>query len=358
MMNDNGLIPIQNIFYMLAYAYRELRKDAYQKLQYEHFDNATELLTEILLICIKIQLKKGLNRTYLEANEELTTVRGRINFQESINRGSIDRRKLFCTHDTLSENSYINQIIKTTLTYLLTQEIKSEQKHDIRKALYYYHDIDTLNPKQINWNVRFNRNNSSYELQLYICHLIIEQMIMANGNVGKPIKSFTSQQELSALYERFVREYYRQEHPEVEVSATQISWATTSNSASILPSMHTDITLRKNDSVLIIDTKFYAHPLNNAGMHGYGTTTLNSSHLYQIFSYVTNMHAQYCNKNISGMLLYAEPSQTSFNESFVINNHEYRARTLNLNRCFSDIKRDLDDIVYNWLNNKAFYAEA
>ncbi len=54
------MIPIQNIYYMLAYAFQVLKKQGYKNIATEQFDNVAELCAEILAKGVSIQLKRGL----------------------------------------------------------------------------------------------------------------------------------------------------------------------------------------------------------------------------------------------------------------------------------------------------------
>ena len=57
-------IAIQNIYYMLAYAFRTLREGDYARVGTEDFENAEDLFGEILSIGISRLLKRGLHRMY------------------------------------------------------------------------------------------------------------------------------------------------------------------------------------------------------------------------------------------------------------------------------------------------------
>ena len=70
------MIPIQNIYYMLSYAFQTLQAENYKDLATENFHNTAELCAAILDKGIGIQLKHGLRRDYpnlfLHYRENLT----------------------------------------------------------------------------------------------------------------------------------------------------------------------------------------------------------------------------------------------------------------------------------------------
>ena len=58
-------IFIKNVYYMLAYAFQELRRDNYKEIAGEDFDNIYQLFAEILAKGIAHQLKQGLHKSLL-----------------------------------------------------------------------------------------------------------------------------------------------------------------------------------------------------------------------------------------------------------------------------------------------------
>ena len=65
------MIPIRNIYYMLSYAFRILDPQGYKRVSVEQFDNVLEMLSSVLSRCISIQIKRGIQKGYLEKIEAL-----------------------------------------------------------------------------------------------------------------------------------------------------------------------------------------------------------------------------------------------------------------------------------------------
>ena len=99
---------------------------------------------------------------------------------------------------------------------------------------------------------------------------------------------FLDEQRMSRLYEKFILEYYRREHPELSAGAPYISWALDDGFDDMLPAMHTDITLTRGRTVLIIDAKYYSHTTQQQ----FDKRSVHSGNLYQIFTYVKNKEAE------------------------------------------------------------------
>ena len=66
------MIPIQNIYYMLSYAFQVLNEQGYKSVATEHFENVADLCAAILIKGLSKQLKRGLMKDYIPKREPLT----------------------------------------------------------------------------------------------------------------------------------------------------------------------------------------------------------------------------------------------------------------------------------------------
>ena len=71
------MIPIHNIYYMLAYAFQVLHEQGYKDVAAEDFQNTAELLAAILCKGVSVQIKRGLCRQYITKEEQLASPRGK-----------------------------------------------------------------------------------------------------------------------------------------------------------------------------------------------------------------------------------------------------------------------------------------
>ena len=118
MTEDKGIL-IRNIYYMLAYAFQELRQNNYAEIEGEKFDEIYDLFAEIIARGISYQLKQGLYREYVTKSESMQTVRGKIDLGGTIAHRMRNSQRLACNYDELSENNIYNQILVTTATILI-----------------------------------------------------------------------------------------------------------------------------------------------------------------------------------------------------------------------------------------------
>lgn len=338
------MIPVQNIYYMLAYAFQVLNENGYKDIATEQFDNVGELCAAILAKGVSIQLKRGLGKEYIPQTEALSSLRGKIDIAESVKTQSMLRKQLVCAYDEFTVNSYMNRIIKSTMELLIRSKIRPVQKKELRKLLVFFGDVESLDVREINWKLQYNRNNQSYRMLINVCYLVVKGLLQSNSAGATKLMDFLDEQRMCRLYEKFILEYYRKEHPEIKANASQIPWQLDDDFGAKLPVMQSDIMLSKGSTMLIIDAKYYSRTTQSQ----YGVNTLHSGNLYQIFTYVKNKDAEYGDEphTVSGMLLYAQTDEVvQPNHVYQMSGNQISVRTLNLNLPFEEIKAQLDGIV-------------
>ena len=338
------MIPVQNIYYMLSYAFQVLNEQGYKDIATEQFDNVAELCAAILTKGIAVQLKRGLGKEYIPQTEVLSSLRGKIDITESIKTQSVLRKQLVCTYDDFTVNSYLNRILKSTMELLLHADISKARKKSLRKLMIYFVDVDVLDIHTINWSIRYDRNNQTYRMLISICYLVVKGLLQTNSDGSTRLMDFIDEQRMCRLYEKFILEYYRKEHPEVSARASQIPWQLDDGFSDMLPVMQSDITLSQGNRTLIIDAKYYAQ--NTQAQ--YDVYTVHSGNLYQIFTYVKNKDSEYGNTphDVAGMLLYAKTDrQVQPDHVYHMSGNKISVRTLDLNCDFAGIAAQLDQIV-------------
>lgn len=349
MIKDRSIF-IKNIYYMLSYAFTSLKQSVYDDIQKESFDNIHNLFGAILSKGIGMQLKQGLYRTYINRVEPLSVVRGKIDMPGTIRNKLEHRMCVTCDYNELSENNLLNQILKSTVLLLLRQkDVDERYKAELKKEMLYFSAVDEIELSGIRWSdIRFQRNNRTYQLLLGICQLLIEGSLMATEKGEYHLAHFIDEQRMSQLYEKFILEYYAQEFGErikgFSSRAAQIPWQLDDGYDALLPVMQTDITLTYGHQILIIDAKYYRRTIQT----NYGVQTLHSGNLYQIFTYVKNKEAQLSRTGykVSGMLLYAKTNEELVPDNvYQMSRNQISVKTLDLNQEFSEIEKQLKQIV-------------
>ena len=344
MTNDKGIL-IRNIYYMLSYAFQELRKNNYEDIAKEDFERVQDLFAEILYRGVSYKLKQGLYREYVEKQDTLPVLKGKLDIKGTI-RNRVQRKNvLSCEYDELSVNNTFNQIIKTTANVLLREKsVAHKRKVQLKGILPFFDGVDELDPFLIRWDgLRYQKNNQTYRMLMNICYFILDGMLMTTESGNYRMATF-SDEHMNRLFEKFVLEYYRIHHKGLHANADQIAWDIDLSQPAViqfLPSMQTDITLQKEDKVLIIDTKYYSQMMQQQ----FDKQSIHSGNLYQIFTYVKNKDVS-GSGNVSGMLLYARTEESVAPDmDAVFGKNRIMVKTLDLNCEFPMICKQLDEIA-------------
>lgn len=339
---------------MLSYAFRILKQSNYEKVASEKFENAQDLFAAILSKGIAQQLKQGLYREYITKIETLTVMRGKLDMPKTLRNRIQRKQKLACEFDELSENNLFNQILKTTIYYLLIDNgVDRERKAALKKLLVFFDGIEQLEPSEIPWGrLHYQRNNKNYEMLMNICYFVLDGMLQTTEKGEYKLTAF-SEAHMDRLYEKFILEYYRQHHTYLsEIRAGQVKWAlageTSESMIRFLPVMQTDIMLRLNEKILIIDAKYYGKTLQKR----FDKYSLRSGHIYQIFAYVKNQDKDNTG-DVAGLLLYAKTDEDIIPDCmFNIGGNQIGAKTLDLNKEFSLIAAQLDKLAKDYFGIK------
>lgn len=349
MTNDKGIF-IKNIYYMLSYAFRVLKQTNYDEIASEEFEKIQDLFAAILVKGVSQQLKQGLYREYITKNETMPMLRGKLNLAGTIKNQIQHKRILTCEYDELSENNRLNQILKTTMLVLIKDSsVKPEYRTDLKKIMLYFDTVDVVEPVRIRWDMlHFQRNNKTYEMLINLCYFVLDGMLQTTEKGNYKMGVF-SDDHISHLYERFVRNYYKQHHTYLtEIKAARIEWnldkKEDEKTIPFLPMMQTDVFLRLKDVILIIDTKYYGHTMQKR----YDKSTLHSKNLYQIFAYVKNQD-RFNTGKVSGMVLYAKTNEVVTPDcEFSVSGNRISVKTLDLNTEFQWIAKQLDAIAESY----------
>ena len=280
------MIPIKNIYHMLSYAFKTLCSKEYAQLGTEEFDNILEMYSEILVRGMSIRIRKGLHKEYVRKDDILNTVRGRIDVSETIRTMALERGMVACSYGTYSADNLTNRTIASTLRLLMRSNLSQDRKKKVKRCLGHLLEIGDIDLRKGIPDFRRIRMDDDYRMMTSICGMIVDGLLQTE-DVGKNLTvNVGIDRNMPDIYETFVREYFKKEHPYLKARKKDVKWDIGEEDTGKLPLMQTDITLCHGDKILIIDTKYYKH--NSIGR--YGSEKIPSGNLYQILAYVMNMH--------------------------------------------------------------------
>lgn len=346
-------VPIKNVLYMYSYIWDRNRSEDFIDLNAEDDFSFSDLLAELFLRYGKKVLKKGLAKEYINKDDEITSVRGRINYRNTIFKQSLNKGKIYCEFDEFEENILINQIIKNAAIRLYrTNDISIDCGRNLRLFLDLLCNVEFVEIDKSCFNrIRLNRNNDYYYLLLKICELIINSSILDSESGEYRFNNiFDDDEQMHNVFELFVYKFFDYELPkDYKVSfQKQLRFNVDNDEDLLLPVMKMDTTVETEDKVIIIDTKYYKEYMNKS----LAGDKLISHNIYQMLSYLNNINTN--NDELIGVLLYPKPyDMNDINMSYKIDvtsngkikNADLRFVTIDLSKDWRIIRKNLLELV-------------
>jgi len=340
-------IPIQNIYFLLCYAWNQLEEKEKINVEASDYNSYINLFAKILLNGSVYLFKRGLDRDYISYEEVIAGIRGKIDFGVSLKLNLFHQARAFCSFDELDYNILHNQIIKTTIGKVLkVQDLDKEIRNRLAEVYKRFKNVDEVKINgNIYKNVRLHRNNQFYRFLLNVSRIINENLVLDEKTGDYQFMDFVrDEHKMAYVFENFVRNFYAKEQSVFRVKPELINWiATTENEKDLayLPLMKTDISLDSPQRKIIIDTKYYLEALKPH----HDQNKVISANLYQLFSYVKNVEAQgEVARNCEGILLYPTV-QDEIDLNYKMENHTIRIKTICLNQDWRSIYSGLLEII-------------
>ena len=355
-------IPIQNIYYILCYAWDigEMRDQV--NVGIEQCDSIANLLVHVLLNTTERLLTRGLAQDYIMYGIEVDGIKGKINIGETLKSGRYRLGKMFCNLDEITTDICINQIIYSSLRNSLRIQNLSEQNETrLLTTLRRMPKMKSIKLTEgLFKSVRLNRNNRYYQFALNICRLL-HQLLLPNGNSSDKwdfADFIEDERAMNRIFEKFLMNFYKQEcrqdYPEVshahirfQLTPYGMTFAKSTDEAyRLLPLMETDVTLFNphTKKKIILDAKYYKETL----VSRYGDSgKIRREHISQILSYVMNQENEDSfTQETKGILVYPTVDlELDVSYQYKNTQHIIQICTVNLNQDWQMIEKRLKEII-------------
>jgi len=340
-------IPIQNIYYLLCYAWNKLDEAKILAVGSIQSPELVELFAHVLISGTRNVIRRGLDRGYQVTTEEMAGIRGRIQLGESIRNFSFERARAVCQFDELTHDILHNQILKTTLLNL--SRVRNLDKKVRADLIAHAREIPEAQiirlSKRIFRMVQLHRNNAFYGFLMNVCEFVFDNLLPTQQpRVNRFRDFFRDEKQMAGLFESFVLNFYRRELANFAVKSEKIKWniaGSCEKDLSFLPEMRTDISLRSKTRTIIIDTKYYRDCMQTYR----STSKVRSENLYQIMAYLHGLEiSEGPDAQAEGILLYPEVNQ-SLDLRYQVDGHCVRVFTINLAQPWDQIRHDLLKLI-------------
>jgi 5-methylcytosine-specific restriction enzyme subunit McrC len=168
-----GSIPIQNVYYLLCYAWNKLEEGEIVDVASLNSTQLVDLFAKVLAGGTHHLIRRGFDRGYLSFADEIGRLRGKIDFATSLKKNLLARGYAHCEYEELDYNVLHNRILKTTLERLVFAEgLDNELRQEVRETLRWLRQVEPIRlSSQLFRRVQLHRNNHYYTFLLNVCEL-------------------------------------------------------------------------------------------------------------------------------------------------------------------------------------------
>lgn len=336
-------IPIKNLYYIFCYAWASFPSGDLVDVGKDEAPELQNLFAKLLIDHLHRVIRRGLARGYISHTEDLRGPRGRLLFDQIVKRQTLLRGEAACQFDELKTDILKNQIVKATARMLeRSPNVAQKYRHELGALVRRLEAVSDIRLSSGAFRrVQIFRNDHSYSLLMKLCEFVFQSALPdENGENGRFADVLGDEVIMSAVFEDFLRNFFVHEQKTFKVSRDQYLWdavGLTASAHSLLPVMQTDLVLRSQDRTIVADAKYYKETLKGRDK---SAPKLNSSNLYQLFTYLHHAQLREPDKRIDGMLIYPSVGY-EVRADYEFAGKYLRIATVDLNRPWPQIHEDL-----------------
>lgn len=168
---------VENCWGILKNMYQELNQRKFSRFSIENLHTIDELYAAIVQQWCLALAKEGLYKGYVtHEDEEMSQPQGQINVQQTIANQTLIRGQIVCSYDELSDDIYMNHVLKGTLQYFMQLDVSDEVKKEIKKAMVPFMAIGYVDMQTMKWkSIRYNNNTMRYKNLLDMCRWVYNE---------------------------------------------------------------------------------------------------------------------------------------------------------------------------------------
>lgn len=340
-------IPIRNLYYLFCYAWQRFPEGDAVEVGIDDCPDLPELFAKMLVNATHRLLRRGLDRGYRRFVEETRLPRGRLMLDEIIKTQSLRRGAVVCAFDELTVDVPHNQIVKATASLLArAKNLCSTSVHELRLLTKRMDGVSDIELQAGAFRrIQLSRNTGEYVPLIKLCEIIFRNLLPEKEGEGSRFAAILENEaEMSAVFEEFLRSFYALEQRRFRsVKVETLRWdglAVTPGGLAHLPNMITDITLRSNDRIVVVDAKFHKDSL----VAQYGAPKVKADNLYQLTTYLHHTALRAYGVRTDGILIYPQTG-APVRLHYRLLDRDVQIATIDLTRPWREIHDALLDIL-------------
>ena len=206
--SDSGVevdnVTLRNrLIHMLAVAW-DIRIDmgAIAQLGWQR-DTLLELL--IRLYCSKLvdAVRQGIPQQYTDHEDDLPTLRGRLDVTRQFSTLAVSPQKLACRFDARSPDIALNQVMRATISKLSRLAQAPDNQRTLRELSFAYADISEVAPSALRWDlIVLDRTSTRWRELVAMARLFLADQHQQTS--AGPVDGYALLFEMNVLFEEYV----------------------------------------------------------------------------------------------------------------------------------------------------------
>ena len=327
-------IPIQNIYYLLSYAWEKGQYSLGHNLLGIPGNSVDGLLARMLKEALAKIPSHSSSYVFQSTSTLYSGVKGKVDLARSLKQGLLAKGKTWVSYEKLVSDTLYLQIARSAWDDLsLTQT--DPLPHILAPIAPIPLDVSLFQQARS----RYPHRSIRYLMEIcewIHCHYLPSPT--AKGNTMEGI--ILDPHLMPSLFESFIRNFYKQHAGNYSfVGRERLQWQERSpEKQGLLPQMETDVSLISPTRKIIVETKFYREALQSH--YQSDTAKFRSPHLYQVFAYLTHSSPAPDGSLCEGLLIYPTVNY-SISERTSLDGYPLQVCTLDLNRPWQEIHEEL-----------------
>ncbi len=191
---------------------KTLKKSPFKNFNTANLKASKMPLLEIFIFMFLEELakliQKGIKSDYVQKEENLKFLKGKLKISEQIKQNSVHKERFFVQYEEFNSDRVENRLIKTTLEYLYKKSKSNKNQQRIREFLFVFDEIKiSYNIKTDFEKIKLNRQMKDYEHVLLWCKTFLFE------NSFSPYKgndiAFALLFDMNLLFESYVYDYLK-----------------------------------------------------------------------------------------------------------------------------------------------------
>ena len=168
-------VPVSNLFYMISVAFDLAWPFREEFARVEVFEDVLAAIAQIFAEFVERRVEVGLYRSYVEEEENLNCIRGRISFAEDVRHNLLARHRIYCRYAEFTWDIEENQIIRQVAHLLSGWGFHTELRLRLSRLDTALAEVQpTALASSAIGRFRYSRLNDDYRPIHQLCRLFLE----------------------------------------------------------------------------------------------------------------------------------------------------------------------------------------